>query len=156
MVIVDGGGKSDTASSSGSTEPTQQPEIPRNPSPPPPYRASTVLSQSAANATGSGAIQIVVQHPSPELPSAFQPPTPSSFPHPHPHTHIGSSGPTPLFLPTATPAADTHYPYYDPRSPYSIALADRRAFNRFWSAFWCSIGILVLLWLLGLLQFNFE
>ncbi|KAJ7771099.1 hypothetical protein DFH07DRAFT_241598 [Mycena maculata] len=138
----------------GATEPSAQPEAARDP--PPAYTASssTVISESAPTATDAGPIQIIVQHPSPveEMPSAFQPPSPSSFPHPHPHTRVSSSGPTPLFLPTVAPSADGYYAYYDPRSPHSLALADKRAFARFWSAFTCAIGLLLFLWLVGLIQ----
>ncbi|KAF7302132.1 hypothetical protein MIND_00780000 [Mycena indigotica] len=104
----------------------------RNPSPPPPYVGrSTVPSEG-------------------ELPSAFRPPSPSSFPHAHPHTNTASSGPTPLI--GAGP--DGSYAYYDPRSAYSLAQADRRAQERFWSAFGCAIAILIFLWTIGLLRFG--
>ncbi|KAJ7887513.1 hypothetical protein B0H14DRAFT_3856245 [Mycena olivaceomarginata] len=131
----------------GVQEPSAQAEVNGEPSrarsPPPAYSSST----------DAGPIPTIV--PQPELPSAFRPPSPSSFPHPNP-TRISSSGPTPLFMPVAlTPSsAEAHYPYYDPRSPYSLALADKRAWDRFWSAFMCSIVILVLLWFLGLIQFG--
>lgn len=154
MVISGQDGKGATEPSPGRAD--HQPEPSRDPSPPPAYSSSTVVSESAnAAATDSGHIQIIVQHPSPELPSAFRPPSPSSFPHPHPHTGISSSGPTPFFLPAATPGpSEGHYAYYDPRSPYSLALADRRALVRFWSAFGWAMSILVLLWLLGFIQFE--
>ncbi|KAJ6610400.1 hypothetical protein B0H10DRAFT_2225040 [Mycena sp. CBHHK59/15] len=147
MILVGGDGK-------GATDPSAEPEEHRpEPSRDPAYTSSsTLITESAAHATDAAPIQIIVQHPSPELPSAFWPPSPSFFPHPHPHTRVSSSGPTPFFLPAAAPSTDGHYAYYDPRSPYSLALADRRALVRFWGAFMCSMCVLVLLWLMGLIQ----
>jgi hypothetical protein len=141
-MIVQGDGKGASADA-GRAETHGEPS--RAPSPPPAY--------SSSPATDASPIQIVVQQ-SPELSNAFRPPSPSSFPHPHPHMGASSSGPTPFFLPAATPSADGYYPYYDPRSPYSVALADRRAFVRFWSAFTCAMGIIIVFWLLGLIQFG--
>ncbi|KAJ7462164.1 hypothetical protein FB451DRAFT_1404633 [Mycena latifolia] len=153
MIIQGGDAKGATEPSAGPAE--AQASVTRDPSPPPAYSPSTSANPTdSASVAGSGSIQIVVQHPSPELSSAFRPPSPSSFPHPHPHTHMASAGPTPFFLPTVTPTGDGYYAYYDPRSPYSLALADRRALVRFWSAFGCNIVILVLMWLLGLIQFG--
>ncbi|KAJ7098712.1 hypothetical protein B0H15DRAFT_588116 [Mycena belliarum] len=150
MIVQGRDGKSALEASVEPAEPQAKPT--REPSPPPAYSAST----SAFPITSAAAPipEIVVQHPSPELPNAFRPPSPSSFPHLNTYTGPASPGPTPFFLPAATPAADGHYAYYDPRSPYSIARADRRALSRFWGAFGCAVGILVLLWLLGLLQFG--
>ncbi|KAJ7068782.1 hypothetical protein C8F01DRAFT_1247270 [Mycena amicta] len=99
----------------------------RAPSPPPPY---------VGRSTGPAQAD--------ELPSAFRPPSPSSFPHAHPHTNTASAGPTPLLGPTPS---DGNYAYYDPRSAYSLAQADRRAQDRFWSAFGCAVAILLFLWM---------
>ncbi|KAJ6515392.1 hypothetical protein C8R45DRAFT_956358 [Mycena sanguinolenta] len=127
----------------------------RAPSPPPAYTPST-------DSVAGGTTQILVQRQEPdsELSSAFRPPSPSSFPHPHPHTRMSTSGPTPLFMPVAVPfspqasATEQSYPYYDPRSPYSLALADQRAWNRFRSAFLWNVAIFVLLWCLGLIRLD--
>ncbi|KAJ7228196.1 hypothetical protein GGX14DRAFT_611634 [Mycena pura] len=125
-----------SADSAESTEPQVEPS--HAPSPPPPY-----VSRSTTGTAGQ---------PNPELPSVFRPPSPSSFPHPHPHTGPAfSAGPTPISLPTATPA-DVYYAYYDPRSAYSLALADRRALVRFWSAFLGAMCILAFLWFIGPIQ----
>ncbi|KAJ7167671.1 hypothetical protein C8R46DRAFT_1034318 [Mycena filopes] len=136
MIIVPGDGKSSSAPSDADAE---RGEASRRPSGPPP----------AYSSSSADSIQIVVHGANPELPSAFMPPSPSSFPHPHPHTGLLASGPTPLFSPAAIPA---DYAYYDPRSSYSLARADQRALTRFWGAFTCAIGILVLLWMMGLIR----
>ncbi|KAF8214080.1 hypothetical protein K438DRAFT_1956177 [Mycena galopus ATCC 62051] len=146
MIIAAGDNK-------GAPEPSARAELTngepsRAPSPPPAYSSSP-----ARETDDAGAIQIIVQRQDPELPSAFRPPSPSSFPHPHPHTRFQSSGPTPLFAP-ATPSAQPSYPYYDPRSPYSLALADQRAWDRFRGAFLWNIGIFVFLWCLGLIRLD--
>ncbi|KAJ7755918.1 hypothetical protein B0H16DRAFT_1722072 [Mycena metata] len=142
MIVLPGDGKSSSTPSASEVERGEaRAEALRPPSPPPAYSSSS-----------TGPPHIVVQSANPELPSAFMPPSPSSFPHPHPHTGSSSSGPTPLFSPAAIPSAD--YAYYDPRSSYSLALADRRAFDRFWNAFGCAIGVLILLWMFGLLRFG--
>ncbi|KAJ6561474.1 hypothetical protein DFH09DRAFT_494325 [Mycena vulgaris] len=153
MIIQGGDAKGGTEPPAEPAEPQAEPSRARDPSPPPAYSPSTSANDTVTDAA-SGPIPAIVQYPSPELPSAFRPPSPSSFPHPHPHTGISSSGPTPLFLPAAAPSAEGYYAYYDPRSSYSLARADRRALARFWSSFACCIGILVLLWLLGLIQFG--
>ncbi|KAJ7246581.1 hypothetical protein B0H12DRAFT_1126227 [Mycena haematopus] len=147
MIITQGDTKAAPSAQVAGAEINGEPS--RVPSPPPAY------SSSADSERDAGTIQIIVQREDPELPSAFRPPSPSSFPHPHPHTRFSSSGPTPLFMPVATPspfAAEASYPYYDPRSPYSLALADRRAWKRFRSAFLCNVGILLLLWSFGLIR----
>ncbi|KAJ7639367.1 hypothetical protein FB45DRAFT_425516 [Roridomyces roridus] len=114
-------------------------EPPRSPSPPPAYSTS-----ASSNALNPGTLAVQQE---PELPSAFRPPTPSSFPHPHPSMH--STGPTPFFSPQNQ---NNSYAYHDPRSPYSLALADRRAFVRFWAAFTWAVGVLLVLWLLDLVR----
>ncbi|KAJ6458624.1 hypothetical protein C8R47DRAFT_1081554 [Mycena vitilis] len=130
----------------------------RMPSPPAeragePSRAPSDPPPAYSPGTDGPTSPIAVQQ-SPELPSAFRPPSPSSFPHLYPQTGPASSGPTPFFHPAAAPATDGQYAYYDPRSTYSIALADRRAFVRFWTAFAWAMAVLLLLWTLGLIQFR--
>ncbi|KAF7294278.1 hypothetical protein HMN09_01156400 [Mycena chlorophos] len=112
----------------------------RGSSPPPPYVG--------------GSTSIPSQGRNPELPSAFRPPSPSSFPHAHPHTNTTSSGPTPLLRSAQATTPDGQYAYYDPRSAYSLAQADRRAQERFWSAVGAAMGIIVFLWLIGLVRFG--
>ncbi|KAJ6560380.1 hypothetical protein B0H19DRAFT_1070019 [Mycena capillaripes] len=145
MIIAQGDNK---GASQPAPEAERAGEPSRAPSPPPAY------SPSPGTDAGPAPISVTVQQQSPELPSAFRPPSPSSFPHLHPHTNASPTGPTPFFLPAAIPITDGYYAYYDPRSTYSLALADRRAFVRFWKAFTCAVGIIVLLWSFGLIQFG--
>ncbi|KAK7062174.1 hypothetical protein R3P38DRAFT_3167172 [Favolaschia claudopus] len=140
MIIADGSG--DRKGDSSAPDDAMNGEPSRAHSPPPSY----VTATAAPIASPPTNLE--------QVPSAFMPPSPSSFPHQPQQTATSPPGPTPLFSPAGTRSTETYYPYYDPRSPYSLALADKRAWNRFWGAFMCNVGILVLLWILGFIQFG--